>query len=417
MLLKQVINLTAAWGCCALLGMAVWGQQQEQSPWKDRAEYDLYNSMASEADPSKKLQLIDSYMQKYPESKFKLAVYLMYTLTYQQLKQPEKMYESAQKVLELDPKNIQGLYFITSLTTTMGKTDAPFLANGEKAAKALIEQISAAKKPEKMTDADWAKQRDGLLILGHQTLGWIAMNRKENAEAEQRFREVLKLQPRNAQVSYWLGTVIIAQRDPTKQAEAFYHFARAASLTGEGEMRPEGRQQVESYFRKIYTSFHGDESGLPEIMELAQKSPFPPAGFEVKSEAQIQAEKENELRAKDPKLYMWLNVKKQLSGPNGAAYFDSSVRNTAMPAMRGYLVAQSPEDRPDTLVLGVEDRSAREVTLKLAEAFRYPAPRGTVLNFECVPQRFSQDPFNVGFDCAPDKVSGWPPPPSRRPAR
>ena len=80
MLLKIVKNLAFSVAAVSLLSFAAWGQEaaQEKSPWKDRAEYDLFTSITKEADPSKKVQLLDSYMEKYPESNFKLQVHLMY---------------------------------------------------------------------------------------------------------------------------------------------------------------------------------------------------------------------------------------------------------------------------------------------------------------------------------------------------
>jgi tetratricopeptide (TPR) repeat protein len=339
----------------------------------------------------------------------------MYAQTYQSLKDADKMYASAQEILKIDPKNVQGLYYVTSLA--MGKTDAPRLADGEKAASALITEVSALKKPDAMAEADWNKQRDGLLVLANKTLGWIAMTRKNNAEAEKYFREVLQLDPQNGQISYWLGAVMLAQRDPDKQIKAFYHFARSSAYTGDGAMTDDGRKEADTYLRKIYTSFHGDDSGLDEIFTMAKSDPFPPSGFTIKSKEQIAVEEDEAFRKSDPKLYMWMNVKKQLTAPNGTEYFDSQVRNTAMPSMRGYLIAQSPAERPDTLVLGISDRGTREVTLKLDTAYRYPAGRGTVLNFQCVPQSFSQSPFNIEFSCEASDVSGWPPPPSRQTTR
>ncbi len=420
MLVKLLTKLTIAVTLLSMLGVAALGQQQKQqkSPWKDRAEYDLYTSITKAKDnPAKQLQLLDTYIKKYPQSNFKEPIYFFYTLAYQKLKQADKMYESALKLLEVNPKNVQGMIFITSLTISRGKTDPESLATGEKWAKALLRAVEPMKKPAKVSEATWKKQKTGLLVLAHQTLGWIAMNRKNNAEAEREFRTVLKLNPNNGQVSYWLGTVIIAQRDPSKQLEAFYHFARASGYTGPGAMPPAGRKQVASYLKKIYVGFHGDESGLNDLLALSQKSAFPPPDLVIKSKEQLKVEAEEKLKRENPKLALWLSIKKQLLADNGMEYFNSSVKNTAVPALRGYLIAQSPPRRPDTLVLGLSDRSTREVTLKLDQAFRYPAGRGTVINFRCVPRTFTKQPFNLTFECEHAKVTGWPPPPKRKKRR
>ncbi len=420
MLVKQFFRLTTAAALLLLVGSLAWGQEQGQqaSPWKDRAEYDLFNSIAQEQDPSKAVQLLDSYVEKYPETTFELQRRLMYALNYQKLGDNDKTYQAAQKILELDPKNLQGNVLITNLTMTMGVTDSEHLANGEKSAKTLIDILSGMQKPANVSDAQWEQQKKALLLMSHKTLGWIAMNRKDNVEAEKEFKEVLGIEPRDGQVSYWLGTVILAQRNTEKQTAAFFNFARAANLTGEGAMEEAARQKVSEYLNKIYTSFHGDDSGLDEIVKLALANPLPPANLPaVKSKQVIEAEREDQLRRDNPKLYLWQNVKAQLTGPGGEEYFNNTVRNSAMPELRGYLIAQSPENRPDTLVLGIEGRSTREVTLKLNEAFRYSARAGTVINFQCVPRTFSQSPFNVGFECDQSKISGWPPPPARQTTR
>ena len=60
------------------------------------------------------------------------------------------------------------------------------------------------------------------------TLGWITMTRKENPAAEKNFIEGLKVNPNNGQVSYWLGSVILAQRNPDTYPIGLFHIARAA---------------------------------------------------------------------------------------------------------------------------------------------------------------------------------------------
>ena len=53
-------------------GQAAAGQSQAggQKNWKDRAEYDLYNSIAHETDPKKRLDLLNTWTEKYPKTDF-----------------------------------------------------------------------------------------------------------------------------------------------------------------------------------------------------------------------------------------------------------------------------------------------------------------------------------------------------------
>lgn len=415
-LFERVLAIAVA--AAVVLSLAGTAHAQQQKNWKDRAEWELYDAIVKATDPNQKLQLLDQWRQKYPQTDFQEERWLLYTQTYQQLNRAQDMWNAATELLKVNPDNIQGLYYITSLTVSMADTSPERLAMGEKCARALLDKIKTLPKPENLSDADWQKQKTAIEIVGYTTLGWVAMNRKNHTEAENYFREVLKRNPRNAQVSYWLGTVILAQRNPDKQSEAFFHLARAGHLTGEGAMTEQARKQVAEYLRKIYVGFHGDESGLQEMIQLALKEPFPPAGFVVKSKEQLELEAEEKLRRENPQLALWLNIKKLLTADNGEQYFANEMKGTKLPRLRGYLIAQEPPDRPKTLILGLSDRNTREVVLQLDQPYRYPAPAGTVLQFEGVAVSFTKQPFRLVLEASQEEVSGWPPPPQRRaPAR
>lgn len=417
MLTKLVSRVTVTVAIASLLGAAAWGQDQPQkSPWKDRAEYDLYTSIAKEADPAKKLQLLNSYKEKYPETQFEEQILKFYLQTYGALKQTDNVYGTALDLLKLDPKSMDGLYSITRLTLELADTSPDRLTNGEKYAAALLDSLKAMQKPVSLSQADWDKERTALEVTAHTALGWVAMSRKSNAAAEGGFRQALELNPTNGQVSYWLGTVIIAQRDPAKQSEAFFHFARAANYTGAGAMAPAGRKTVGEYLNKIYNSFHGDdESGMAELVAMAQKSAFPPAGLKIKSKEQVKYENAERLKKENPTLALWLTIKEQLTGAGGSQYFASAMKGTRVAGLRGYLISATPAERPKTLVLAMSGRGgSREVTLVLNAPFRYSAPRGTTLRFEGMPTSFSRQPFMVTFDVLKDNVKGWPAPPQKR---
>src|SRR5262249_13173337 len=120
------------------------------------------------------------------------------------------------------------------------------LATGEKAAQGLLE----AQKPDAVPEAAWGKVKADFTAVGHNTLAFVAAQRKQLDVAEQEYAKALAaittppcqsgipvcatLLP--AQVSYALGNTIIAQKKPERYPEALYHLARAASLTGPGSL-------------------------------------------------------------------------------------------------------------------------------------------------------------------------------------
>jgi tetratricopeptide (TPR) repeat protein len=251
--------------------------------------------------------------------------------------------------------------------------------------------------------------------VAYTTLGWIAMQRKNNDVAEQNFKKSLTINPNAVQVSYWLGTVIIAQKKPEKQAEALYDFARAAAYDGEGALAPAGRKQIDDYLTKVYTTIHGDTTGLAELKTMAKASPTPPADFKIKTAAEIAGEKEEELKKTNPELALWLNLKGQLLSPEGQTYFDSSMKGAQVPKLKGWLVSGKPGVKSKELLVSMEGKDqAPNVTLKLVGSDGATAAplagkpvAGVEIEFEGVGDSFAKDPsFMVTFNVEKAKITG-----------
>lgn len=422
----------------ALLGVGGALAQQGDKQWKDRAEYDLYVAITKEADNNKKLQILNEWKQKYPQSAFAKERLQLFLVTYQALNQPAHMAEVAQEILAIDPKDFQALYWLTLLTPTLGKSTPDVLATGEKAAKGLLaaldETFAPEKRPATTSEADWKNARKDSEALAHKTLGWIAMVRKEYEQAEQHFVKAIELQPsaaalatfRPGDVAYWMGSVLIAQKVPEKQMKALFHFARAASYDGPGSLNPQGRQDVNKYLEKVYSAFHGSLEGLDQIRHMARTQPLPPPDFKIKSAAEIALEKEEELRKANPMLALWLSVKKELTAEGGEQYFQERVKQALLPGdavpgvtkFRGRLVAAKPPRNPKELVLAISDATTPEVTLRLDEPMPGTAEPGTEIAFAGIAMEFTRDPFMLTFEVEKGQVEGWPAPvPKKAPAK
>jgi len=198
-----------------------------------------------------------------------------------------------------------------------------------------------------------------------------------------------------------------------------YHWARAASLTGPGALPEPQRKQVDAYFVKQYNSIHGpDEAGLKEFRTLAVSQPMPPAGFKIKTRNEIDAENQEKFAKDNPQLALWKGVKDLLVAPNGEQYFESTLKGSAVPKLKGKLVAMKPAIRPKELVLAIDTPNTPEVTLKLENPLPGKAEPGTEIEFEGVPSAFTKEPFMLAFDVeSKDKIQGWPAqaaPPARK---
>lgn len=419
-MLEKSSRLILAFALTSLLTLTVWGQAPQKN-YKDRAEYDLYASILKEANPTQKIALLNQWKEKYPETEFKEERYQLFLDAYRVSNQGAKVLETAKEMVAADPKSASGLLWINLMTVSMADTSPAALDAGEKAAHSLIENLdfifAPEKKPAQLTDEQWKTQRTNIEAVAHTTLGWVQMQRKNLPEADTEFRKVLELNPASPQVSYWLGTVILGERKPETQAQALYHFARAGYYEGPGALDPAQRKTIQAYLDKIYTNFHGDKSGLPDIIARAKTEAMPPPDFKVRSSAEIAAEKEEEFKKTNPMLALWMSVKKELAGPNGVQYFDSTVKGAALPGgahgvqkFKGTVISQTPAARPKEVVVGIADPNTPEVTLKFETPLPGKAEPGTVIEFEGIPVAFTPDPFNVTFAVERDKLSGWPTP-------
>jgi len=425
--LKNSIAAVVVGALCSMAGLA-----QE---WKDRAEYDLVvESIGKEQNPKTKLGLLNQWKEKYPDTQFKDTRHGLYVTTYQQLNDPKGMKAACEDWLKDNPKAIGAYYWLNLLTISLNDTSADALASGERAGKGMLsildESFEPSKKPENVSAADFAAQKETFAGIANKTLGWVAMQRNENEAAEKYFLEALKHTPNDAAVSLWTGTVIAKQRKVEKQSAALYHFIRAGSRDGEGALPAEQKKQIAAYYEKSYVNFHGDRGGLAEIVQMARANPLPPSDFKIESKDEILIKQEEELKRTQPVLALWVGIKRELSGANGPTYFENFkgtlvpggvvVGETKVEKFKGIVVSSSPERRPKEVVLGLSSPDMSEVTLRLENPMPNPIAPGTELEFSGVPIEYTADPFMLVFDVDNADVVGWPkpePPAKKAPSR
>jgi tetratricopeptide (TPR) repeat protein len=393
-----------------------------QKNWKDRAEYDLYESITKTQDANKRLELVNQWKDKYPTTDFKKERLLLYLDTYRLLNNGAQMLATAREIVAQDPADMTGLYWLNMLLPVQqgAATNPALLSEAEKAGNGLLQNMGTAfsndKKPASTSDADWTKARNDMEALGHKTLGWVAMVRKNNEEAEKHFRDSIRLNPSAGEVAYWLGTVLYAQK---KVPEGLFFLARAATYDGPGALSPAGRKDIDNYVNKAYVGYHGDTSGLDQMKQQAKNNAAPPAGWTLESVTDISKKKlaEEEQRAKsDPQGTLWQNIKTELTGDNGQAYFDSNMKGAKPPAksFRGKVVSATTKE----IKLAMSDDTTPEATLR----FDAPIPKvdpGTTLQFTGVADNYTKSPFMVVFDAEKGDVDGLPKaaPAKRAPAR
>ncbi len=404
----------------------VWAQAQTKN-WKDRAEYDLVQQIGKEANNQTKLDLLKQWKEKYPTSDWKDERYAQVIATYQAMGNAKGMMDTAKEQVAADPKSFTGLYYMNLLTLSMNDTSEGALAEGEKAAKSFLgimdDFFSPARKPAAATDDQWKKERANSEAIGHKTLGWIAMNRKQYEEAHKHFVEALTRNPAEVQCAVWAGTCNVRTRKLERQGIALFFFARAAVYDGPGALPQQQRDQMKASFEKNYMNFHGDNSGMAEMLTAAKGSAIPPADLKLESKDEILAKNEEELKKTNPNLALWISIKRQLSAENGAAYFASDLKDANIPGgaevggtkiekFKAKVVNCDAPKKAKKIVVGISSPDMSEITLNLETPIAVCPDKGADIEFVGSPSEYTADPFNLTFAVENKDVVGLPAPPA-----
>ncbi len=384
-----------------------------QKNWKDRAEYDLFDSITKDTNPKTKLEKLQQWEKQYPMTEWIKERRTLFLTTYAALNDPKNAVEAAKAILADDPKDFTALYYTMYFTQALYSQtrSADALESGEKAAKAILASIDTP--PPNVTADQWAKLRPDIELLAHVNLGFIAMQRMNWDAAEAEFQKSLMLNPNNAQVDYWMGTVIASEKKLDKLPAAMFYFARAATYTGPGALPAEAQKTALTYVQKQYKNFHGSDDGFNDLVAAAKANPTPPAGFSIKNAneiAQAQAANEEEYNKAHPSEALWKNLKMALTASDGANYFEM-MKGTEVPTLKGRVIKLEPAVKPKTILLAMEDSSnnttTADATLKFEMALPGKVDEGTELTFEGVADSYTASPFMVVFNVDKDKLHGW----------
>jgi tetratricopeptide (TPR) repeat protein len=366
--------------------------------WTDRKEYDLVLDIRAEVAPGPRIALLDQWKTAYPKSEFARVRLELYLVAYQALGDSPHTLGVASELLADQPDSLVGAFWFALLLPEQAAPSPEQLALGEKAAGRLLTPKPAA----------------GVELIAHRTLGWIHWQRGELPPAEEEFRKCLDLDPTDAEISAWLGTVLALGQQPDKRVPALWQLARASAYRDSGALSDGLRRQYGEVLDRLYASYHGDSSGLEQLRTAAAAALFPPAGFDIETVAAAALRKQDEeLTRINPQLAAWVRIRQKLEAPAGGEYFASTLHNNPLPRLKGTLITAEPAGKPNALTIGVIDPAQPEIVLKLATAFPNDAAAGTILEFEGTADAVARNPFALTLLSDPSKISGWPAPPGR----
>jgi tetratricopeptide (TPR) repeat protein len=358
-----------------------------QKTAKDQVEYGLMTDLSKETDPAKKIPILDTWTEKYPDTAFK----------------QERNY-----------------YYIDAYSKMMAKGVQPnatpdAIADAKKAAQTVIDKadtlFSAENKIANVPDDKWAQAKQQVLVQAHSALATLATNAKDYPAAEEEYKKLIKLDEANASSFYLLGTAILSEKKVDRYPEVIYYYARAISLSGPEAITDAAfKKTVSDYLTKLYTNYHGDIKGLDDVKAKSVTAPFPPADFHIESVTEIAAKANanaEEFAKSFPEIMIWRGLKDQLTGAGGDDYF-KTMKDAEITGLKGKVVSQ---DGQKTLLISMDyatpdTEKKPELTLKFETPLKGQVDPGTVLTFAAVPESYTKDPFMVVMTAEKSKVDG-----------
>ncbi len=430
-------------GAVALTGIARQARAQAaaaqpETHYKDQGEYDAYNAVIIDGQGknfAKALTDLDTWKQKYPDSWYNNIRTTLYIQAYSETKQFGKAVDTAGELMAKDldalfpdpktgPQDVVRVLFMTTTAIQQVPNPTPDeLATGEKAAKKLLDYN---RKPEGVADEAWATARTQLQAAAKAALLTIAVLPGNQAMAKTPpdcetastvFTRALGDYPDKSFISYNLGRALncIARAHPDKAAElapkAIYEFVRTSvidpSLGGSGDPK-----KITEYATSAYTQYHGSDDGLEALKGQVKSAPLPPSGFTIETATAVANRKQQEFAQSNPQLAMWMGIKGQLAdAANGMTYFDGTLKNAAVPKLKGTVVEGVPACRSKEILVAVptpdqQGPPVAEIKLKLDAPLTGKPEQGEI-QWEGVPSAFTQTPaFMLTMDTEKAKIEG-----------
>ena len=293
--------------CLALGGAAsVYGQApaaggQDQGAGKQpytMAEYNSYKACADDKVPASQIKCLDDFVSKYPNSALLIYIYPLYYQAYGTQKNYAKVIENADKLIALGDKveapiRLQAYNVRLGAWTTLPAADqtAGAAAARDAATKAL-KTLDEIKKPDNVSDADFAKSKQPYVIFFNNTGAQASTLLKDSAGAMTFYKAILSINPDEPVTHYNMGKAYLAM-NPPKQLDAFWSIAKA--ITSKAATEPQ-KKQLTPYLKKLILAYQGgtvcdslSDSEFNELLQLAGSSADRPESYKILSAADLDA--------------------------------------------------------------------------------------------------------------------------------
>lgn len=204
-------------------------------------------------DASKKIELGEAFLQKYPESRYRSPVYGALAYAYLQINNVQKMQEYGEKEIALAPTDVSILALLGQTLSRSAHGNTPdavqTLTKAEQYSKQAIEITPTLPKPQNITDEAFASAKNQTLAMAHSGLGLVYVRRGKNAEAISELDQAVKIDPSPDPVNYYL--LGMANKSTSHFDDAVAAFNKCVAMAG--PMQAQCKAQAEDAKKQAAT--------------------------------------------------------------------------------------------------------------------------------------------------------------------
>ena len=200
------------------------------SPEEDSAS----KAVQQAAEPTKRIQLAEEFLQKYPQSRYRGAMYQALVSGYFATQQVPKMLDAGEKEVALNPNDAPVLAVMGQALARTYNAKAPDAAKqldkAEQYSKRAIEITPTLTKPENLTDEAFSNAKNDTLVMAHSGLGLVYIRRQKFSEAIPELEQSVKADshPDPDPVNYYL--LGVADKQTSHFEAAVAAFSKCATV-------------------------------------------------------------------------------------------------------------------------------------------------------------------------------------------
>ena len=222
---------------------------------KNDKEYAAYKLAAGKTDPAQLEASADEFAQNFPDSELKGLLYIRVMQMYQTQNNTAKVVATGRKAIALNPTDPVPLVAVASALVMDTREndldrDARYAEAAKDAQAALDNMDSGLQIPPNVTPEQVANAKANLRSISYDTLGVIAMNKKDYSGAEQNFQKAADLMKDQPDAVVYLR-LSVAQDNEGNYPQALDSANKAVQYAPEGSAEKNLAKQQQARLQKL----------------------------------------------------------------------------------------------------------------------------------------------------------------------